>query len=45
MPSLYRIGGCRSVIITAPCGEVVIVKQRDVQPLFCISVPRSSWYA
>ena len=39
MPSLYRIGGCRSVIITAPCGEVVIVKQRDVQPLFCSPRP------
>lgn len=44
MSSLYRIGGCRSVIITAPCGEVVIVYQRDVQPPFCISAPGGSGY-
>lgn len=44
MPSLYRIGGCRSVNYTAPCGEVVICNQRDVQPLFCISAPGGSGY-
>ena len=33
MPLLYRIGGCHSVNEISPTGEVVICKQRDVQPL------------